>query len=77
MTLLITDSEELTKLLDTVKKESKKKKLLIVKRQNTQLSVKDSTCCELCIRDFKIKQIQKFNHLGSVLKVDEKGDTKI
>ena len=78
--MLIADSEEkLKELLDKVVEESKNKGLSIncKKTECMVVSRKDSLKCELKICDIKIKQVKKFNYLGSMLTEDGKCDTEI
>lgn len=68
---------KLQELLEKVIEESEKKGLNIKNKEYTVVSKRNSLTCELQIGNTKIKQVQKFNYLRSVLTEDRKCNAKI
>ena len=66
-------------MLDNVVEESKKKGLTIncKKTECMVVSKRESPACALNIGDNTIKQVQKFNYLGSLLTENGKCDEEI
>ena len=80
VTFLIAESQaQLQELLDRVVNASQEKGLTIncKKTECMVISKKESPRCDLRIGDAHIKQVQKFNYLGSVIKSDGRCDTEI
>ena len=79
-TVLIAKSEKrLQDLLDKVVEESKKKGLTInyKKTECMVVSKREGQACALKIRDNTIKQVKRFNYLGSLLRENGKCDEEI
>ena len=79
-TALIAESQaQLQELLDRVVNASQEKGLTIncKKTECMVISKKESPRCDLRIRDAHIKQVQKFNYLGSVVTSDDRCNTEI
>lgn len=69
MILFIADSKG--RLLDKIVKESNKKELTInLKKTKCVVSIRNSTKCQLHIRDVKIKQMLKSNYLATVITME-------
>ena len=77
----IANSEEkLQELLETVKRESKKRGLTINVKKTECMVIKkekEKTQCKVKIGDEEIKQVEKFNYLGSLITSDGKCDSEI
>ena len=73
-TVLIADNEnELQEMLDTVARESEKKCLSLNKKKTEVMVISKKNCtptCNIVMNGTVLKQVHKFNHLGSLITSD-------
>ena len=73
-TVLIADNEkELQEMLDTVVRESEKKGLSLNKKKTEVMVISKKTCtpaCNIVMNGTVLKQVHKFNYLGSLITSD-------